>query len=59
MTERSQCVLTQFTGRSRGELLRPGLAWDCQGFGNKDLGLGLSSLAANVKPVMESAQPSQ
>ena len=36
-----------------GQLLRPRLAWDCPVLGNRDL--GLVSLTADFKPVMESA----
>ena len=39
--------------RPGGALLRPGLAWTCPVLGNRDL--GLVSLTANLKPVMESA----
>jgi hypothetical protein len=38
------------------QLLRPGFAWTCQVLVDRDL--GLVSLTADLKPVMESAQPS-
>ena len=36
-----------------GQLLWPGLAWNCPVLGNRNL--GLFSLTANFKPVIESA----
>ena len=45
------------SGQVAGQLLRPGLTWNCSVLRNRDL--GLVSLTANLKPVMESVWPSQ
>jgi hypothetical protein len=50
-------LLLTCSGQVAGQLLRAVLTWNCPVLGDRDL--GLISLIANLKPLTESAQPSQ